>query len=75
MTNYEDCKRIPTQKIVLYLDVYPGFEKKSAVAMANPGMKTDGITRYRVEVTIPDWNEPIETVEAKAEKEPELEVK
>lgn len=69
MTDFSKCRRIPTQKVVLYLDVYPGLEKKSAIAMANPGMKTDGITRYRVELMLPDWNELNEIAEAKAESE------
>ena len=75
MTDYSQCKRIQTEKVVLYLDVYPGFEKKHAIATANPGQKSDGSTRYRIEVYVPDWNEPSESVEAKIEREPELEVK
>ena len=51
-----------TMRVVLYLDVWPGYDPKFASATANPGAKVEGVRRYQVVVNVPDPHAPDEVV-------------
>ena len=45
-------------KITLYMDIWQGVVQSVITATAQPGKKLGDTTRYRIDLTIPDPNEP-----------------
>ena len=41
-------------KIDFYIDVYPGLNNGSLIALQNPHQKIDGSKRYKAVINIPD---------------------
>lgn len=54
-------------KIALYIDLYPGMAPNLICAYASPGTKTKGFKRIKINVTLPDPNEPDDEVEGLVE--------
>jgi len=58
-------------KVSLYFDHFPGSDPKYFMAMSNPGKKTEGVIRYKINFTVPDVHKPDGEVEAIVEEVPD----